>query len=466
MVKQAKNLFDKAENAIKRRNFGYAIELLLQGLQLDPLNIEQRKRLRQTEVVAVQEKGGNPKGDLKTGITSLGTQWKIKKLGMKKKWEEQIIEIEKYLRGAPQNVPMLFNLAKALKQLENGKKASIAVLQTVVEADRSQVEAWRELGSQYASFDPHKAIECWEMVKKYKPEDKEAGKAIRDLSAATMVKNAEDRKKSGSGDFRDLLKDEDESQKLQDDQQIIRTDEDALKAIERLREKVAENPDEKRMVRRLGDLYRRVKNYDEAEKIFKGLLEKDATDLLAQERLGDLRESRFTDRVEELTEALKEKPDDADLKSQMDVAQKELDDYMVVELERRVKAHPTDCGLKAKFGTLLLKREMWDEAVEQFQKALNDPRFATQAHANLGKCFRAKRLYDLGIEEFSKALKAIPDTNSSLAKDVTYTLALTHADKGDYTNARVTMEKILSVDIRFRDVSEKVDEFRKKEQGQ
>ena len=45
MARPADNLYAKAEQAIKRRNFEYAIELLLQGLKLDPLNVEQRRRL-------------------------------------------------------------------------------------------------------------------------------------------------------------------------------------------------------------------------------------------------------------------------------------------------------------------------------------------------------------------------------------------------------------------------------------
>lgn len=227
MSRAADNLFSKAEQAIKRRNFDYAIELLLQGLKLDPLNVEQRKRLRNTEILAVQEKGGNPKGDLKTGLVTLKTQWAVKKLGLAKKWEEQIVEIENYLRHAPQNVGMLTVLAQALRSLENGTEAAIAVLLQIVELDPGQVETWRQLGILYGPIDPQKAIACWEKVKRYKPEDKEAGKAIRDLSAQTMMKSAEDRKKSGKGDFTDLLASADEAKKLEEEQAIIRTDDDA-----------------------------------------------------------------------------------------------------------------------------------------------------------------------------------------------------------------------------------------------
>lgn len=463
MSRAADNLFSKAEQAIKRRNFDYAIELLLQGLKLDPLNVEQRKRLRNTEILAVQEKGGNPKGDLKTGLVTLKTQWAVKKLGLAKKWEEQIVEIENYLRHAPQNVGMLTVLAQALRSLENGTEAAIAVLLQIVELDPGQVETWRQLGILYGPIDPQKAIACWEKVKRYKPEDKEAGKAIRDLSAQTMMKSAEDRKKSGKGDFTDLLASADEAKKLEEEQAIIRTDDDARRAIERTKEKIAKAPEEKRLIRQLGDLYRRLKQYVDAEAQYKRLLELDPNDLVAQERLAELQEYIYSDRIEELKIKLKDAPDDADLQAQIAKANEEFEDFLVVLLERRVRMHPTDCGLKARYGDVLLKKDRVDEAIEQFQKALVDPRLATLSHANLGRCFKAKGLYDLAIDEFQKTLHQISDANSSLAKDIRYALAETHALKGDFTLARSTMEQILAVDIRFRDVSDNVVEYRNKE---
>ncbi len=463
MVRPADNLFSKAEQAIKRRNFDYAIELLLQGLKLDPLNVEQRKRLRSTELLAIQEKGGNAKGDFKTNLFTLKIQWAIKKLGMAKKWEEQIAELENFLRHAPQNVHMLTTLAAALRNLEGGTEAAISVLQQIVELDSGQVETWRQLGILYGPIDAHKAIACWEKVKRYHPEDKECGKAIRDLSAATMMKSAEDRKKGGKGDFTDMLASADEAKKLEEEQAIIRTDDDAKRAIDRTKERLAKNPTDRRLIRTLGDLQRRLKMYAEAEAQYKSLLELDPNDLVAQERLGELQEHIYGDKVEDIKIKLKERPGDPGLEAALAEATAEFENFLVVQLERRVHTHPTDCGLKARYGEILLKKNRVDEAIEQFQKALVDPRLATLSHANMGRCFKIKGLYDLAIEEFQKTLHQLPDANSSLAKDIRYTLAETYALKNDFTQARSIMEQILAVDIRFRDVSHKVVEYRGKE---
>ena len=58
----ADNFFTKADQARKKKNYDYALELYQQGLQIDPDRVEERKRLRQTQVLRILDKGGNTHG--------------------------------------------------------------------------------------------------------------------------------------------------------------------------------------------------------------------------------------------------------------------------------------------------------------------------------------------------------------------------------------------------------------------
>ena len=105
-------------------------------------------------------------------------------------------------------------------------------------------------------------------LKNIKPDDKEAGKSIRDLSAAAMVRKAEERKKqAGDESFRSMLKDEDESAELEQKQAIIRNDEDRIRVI---KFKIAEikedpkNPGNARTFREIGALFQDMKQWDKA----------------------------------------------------------------------------------------------------------------------------------------------------------------------------------------------------------
>ncbi|MGH2627590.1 MAG: tetratricopeptide repeat protein, partial [Anaerolineales bacterium] len=222
----ADSYFQKADLALKKHNYDYAIELFLQGLMIEPKATDKRRRLHQIEVLAVQEKGGNPQGGLANRMKTMPHELQAKKLHMQKKYDEEVLELEKVVRLQPQNVGSLAALAQALENLEVYDGA-ISVCEEITTVDKTHVEAYRKMGKLYDKLgDPDKAIAAWEKVKLYKPDDKEAGKAVRDLSAAQMVKKQEERKQAGGDEsFRALLKDQSEAEDLQKKQMIIRTDE-------------------------------------------------------------------------------------------------------------------------------------------------------------------------------------------------------------------------------------------------
>ena len=55
----ADNFFTKADQALKKKNFDYAIELYQQGLQIDADRMEERKRLRQAQIARIMTNGGS-----------------------------------------------------------------------------------------------------------------------------------------------------------------------------------------------------------------------------------------------------------------------------------------------------------------------------------------------------------------------------------------------------------------------
>ena len=458
----ADNFFTKAEQALKKRNYDYAIELWLQGLKIDPDRLEERKKLRATEIKRVQENGGNTMGGAGLKFKKMGALGKIKKMGIAKQWEEQIIEIEEFLKDAPENPDQNLNLANAFQNTERAESA-IWSYNCVVGVQPTNVDALKSLGKLYQEEgDVDAAIKSWEAVKRAKPEDQEAGKAIRDLSAAAMMKQAEERRqKAGSdGSFRDLLKDTDQSEKLEQKAKIIRTADDAKGAIELKKEEIAANPDTTRLWRELADLHLKVKQFDEAEAALQKAIEIDPQDLYASEKLGTLQERKFESDIEDAKAAVAASPGDAAAKATLEALQAKQQEFLLEEYARRVAAHPTDYSMKFNLGMLYMKHKRADDAIKQFQNSAKDPKFATRSQHYMGKCFYAKKLYDLAIRQFDSALTGLAEPDSDAAKGVRYDLANAYVAKGDTENALSIFEEIMAVDIGFKDVSQKVDEIR------
>ncbi len=459
----ADQFFQKAEQALKKRgSLDYAIELFQQGLQIDPNRLEERRKLRNAEVRRCQENGGNTLGGTAIMLRKALHVTNIRKLGMQKKWEEQIIEIEKFLVEAPQNPDMNMRLALAFEATER-LPSSIWAYNTVVEVDPKNFEALKALGRLYArEKDIERAIACWERVRAVRPEDQDAGKSIRDLSASMMMAKAEARRaESSDGSFRDLLKDVDEAAKLQKKGALIRTEDDAHSAIDIKMEEIEKEPQNSRLWRDLGDLYmKHLRAFDKAKECYEKARAIDPHDLFVPERLGKLQEEIFENEIFLAEQKLRESAGGAEAEARLAEARKSQSLFLLEEYQRRVAAHPTDYGLKFKYGDMLRIAGRNDEAIAQFQQARKDPKFAVNSQYRIGNCFFAKKLYDLAISQYSAALVGISEADSDLAKSVRYDLAEVHAAKGEPEKALDYYEQIMAVDINYQDVSKKVDKIR------
>lgn len=455
------NFFQKAEQAFKKKNYEYAIALYQQGLAIDPDRVDERRKLRAAAIRKCQEGGGSTTGGRMLKVKMIGAFTNIRTLGMKKKFEEQIVEIEKILAVAPQHGESLMSLAAAF-QSTNRIDSARQAYQEVVEIEPANTDAWKSLGRLYeGQKELDKAVQCWERVKQLTPEDAEAGKAIRDLSAAVMMQKTDARKAQSKDDsFKALLKDEDESEKLQKKAQLIRTSDDAQVALQLKREEIAKTPGNSRLWRELGDLHAKVRQFDEAETAFRKAAEVNPQDMYAAEKIAQLTEQRIQAGIEDAKIALKDRPEDAAAKSKLERLLSEQNEFLLGEYARRVAAHPTDFKLKFDFGEILLRNGRYDEAIGQFQNARKDPKFAVQSHHRIGKAFHAKKLYDLAIRELTNSLAGITDRDTSLWKTVQYDLAESQEAKGEKPKALELFEEIMSVDINFRDVSRRVDALR------
>jgi len=94
-------------------------------------------------------------------------------------------------------------------------------------------------------------------------------------------------------------------------------------------------------------------------------------------------------------------------------------------------------------------------AIEQFQKAINQPQRRTASLNFLGQCFNELGMHDLAVDSFSTAIKEQP-TMDGLKKDMIYNLGETYEKMGDMEKATAEYKKIAAVDFGFRDVKVKL----------
>ncbi len=107
-------------------------------------------------------------------------------------------------------------------------------------------------------------------------------------------------------------------------------------------------------------------------------------------------------------------------------------------------------------------REMglFDQAVECFRTAARDPRFASRAAEMVGRCLLDEGRFDEAVEEFTRALKGLEDA-SEAGICLRFQLGLAHEVAGHAPDALAEFERVYAVQPNYPDVAQKIGVLRR-----
>ncbi|MGH9353709.1 MAG: tetratricopeptide repeat protein, partial [Terriglobia bacterium] len=136
---------------------------------------------------------------------------------------------------------------------------------------------------------------------------------------------------------------------------------------------------------------------------------------------------------------------------------------LLTELESGQPAAPTEDSPQTHYNLGVAFREMGllEEAIGEFQKVVkgripadHPPRFL-EASSMLGNCFMEKQMPEIAARWYSRALQA-PGLEEEIALALTYDLATAYEKSGDLKAAQEKFSEVYSLNIDYRDVSEKI----------
>ncbi len=358
---------------------------------------------------------------------------------------------ENALRNDPRHVGL--NLALGRSLLARGlRRSAEAAFTTVTEFQPDDVDALRTLGRLHwdaRAFD--RSLECWEKILKISPRDQEAGRMRKNLAAEGAIR---------TGGFetarsaRDLARSQDQLDEIERSQKLVQDRTDSDRAVTAAREAAAAAPSDPKVLARLGHALAQKREYDEAIEIFEKVRDLCPDDFDAAARVGDMRILRFETAIEEAGRAAAGGEEGAG--DRLNRLRREKASFEIEEFRRRVRAHPTDLGLRFQLGRILAADGRTDEAIEQFQMTVKDPKRKVDSQAFLGDAFTRKGLFDLAVRQYTQALEGIA-AGSDRSKALVYALANTYEQMGDRAAALREFTRIFEVDIGYRDVKEKIE---------
>lgn len=434
----------KADEALRRRNWDFAVELYQQLLELSPDLGEARGGLRQALKKRHEAKAGGSR--LLRALGGAAPLAMAKTLAKAGKHDAAAKQLEAYLATNPLDEEANLLLGTSLESAGHANSAR-AVYEFLAEIAPKSAEGLRRAGAMTRRLgDPGKALEYYERALQADPRDQEALRARKDLAAELAL--------TGRGapvqHSRDQIRDKDQARELDRAARMHLSDDDLRVELERLEARYADAPDAELMMR-LSEVNEKLKDLDAAVSWAERALayKKDSFDLVA--RVGDLRAKQIKKRIAEAGK----RGDQAEA----DRLEGELFQAEVQDWRRRVELRPADMASRLQLGRRLHKAGEIDAAMAELQKAATDPRARRDAQVLLAQCFQAKGFLDLARAEYERALESAGPLDER-GKEILYHLGGIAEAEGKPLDARAFYARIFGVDVGYRDVATRMERLR------
>ena len=447
--RQARELFAKGKEAVDRNNLDYAFTIFMQLLQQEPAYYECREALRLAQI----KKTGVGRGFLKKIVNTANPLLEKAQLTVRSNPESAIQAAEQALCSDANNWSAHKLLAEAALAMDLPRTAVLS-LELVRRGNPNDRECAKSLALAYvANRQSSKAAAIYEELLKANPNDAEIGPLARQLAAQrTMDEQGYSKLESGDGSYRDVLKDKDESVRLEQESRIHKDADTLAVLIDRKYDEIRADPYNLTAARELADLYAQAKDYASALKYYKMLADLPGADPTLDKAINSLTVKQLDAAAASLD---KTAPDYEDQAAEIQ-RQKEL--FQFEDCKKRAEKYPTELGIKYELGTHYLRLGLLTEAIQEFQRSQRDPHRRLQSVFQLGKCFAARGMNEMAVRQLNSAIneKSAMDDEK---KDMIYTLG-TVLEKMEKRNEAVKQfERIYEIDIGYRDVSKKVDDF-------
>jgi len=458
LPENARALWLKSMHAIEIRNYGYAISLLQAILKDFPGFLEGRKRLRKVEIISTKGK--------KSFMSGFSTA-SMKGSSLMKKDPKAAMELaEKSLETDPTN-PQINHLLKEAAKAAGFPEIAAFALETIIEGAPSDTKTMHELGQQYLSMnEPDKAVEIYSKIAEINPQDLVAVKNSKDAAAtASMKKGGWETAQS----YRDIMKNKDEATSLEQKSRVVKSTEMIDAQLAELQPQWDEDKSNVDLTKRIAKLWEDRFDQEGDQDSFTGvhyfyhhaneLLS--GSDPLVARKLSELQLKQIDLHIKPLEEWFANGGDEHEdapaAREQLNELKKQKAGLMIEESKKRVERNPTDLQLRYELGEQLFIAGQFRAAVQELQKARQNPNARIKAMNMLGQCYTEMNMLDLAMKQFTDAASELVAMDT-VKKEIVYKLGLIYEKLGKKDEYLKCMKDIYESDYGYKDVAHRVEQ--------
>jgi tetratricopeptide (TPR) repeat protein len=447
VVQRARTLFQTGNEAVKNSNLDYAIAMYRECCKLIPENLVYRQALRGAE----RRKFNNDpsKVGMLVGARNQPLILRAKSARSKGNHHQALEVCEEAFVNNPWDVGAARVAAEAAEQVGLNLVAQWYV--ESVQAVTKDVDFLKFAARIHEINESwQKAIGCWELVKKFHPNDQDANRQINALSASSTIKRAGledsiDRHAQAPAEPAESL-----------DAKLDRLKQEQLSPEQRLIKDILADPQAIHAYLDLSEIYRQRSDLDKAEKVLAKGIKANPNDPILMAALEDTQISRLKRGIEKQTQVCRERPDDTGAKVKLDQLNEMLSKYEVEAFRRRVNLRPEDAGLHLQFGMILQRLGRHDEAIPEFQAARSSAQHKVKALYHAGLSFEANSAWKLAERNYKDALKSLEEEDRDNFLALHYRLGRVAEAISNSEAAAEHYNEVAAIDYTYLDVAERL----------
>jgi len=453
MPRSLREQYEKGKAALDHRNYDYATEILTAVLEVEPAFFDCRQILRITQHKKAE---GGRGGFFKRMMSGASSSPLIAKgqLALRNDPLEALKIAEQILNSDPHSAQGHKLLAEAALAADLPKTAILS-LEILVKNSPEDQEYQTELGRAYSQAGQvEKAEQIFAKLVRLNPGDARLSEELKNMSARkTLAEGGYDALSDGKGSFRDILKDKEQAVALEQENRQVKDTDTTRRLIDEYEAQLVHEPKNLKLLRSVAELYTQRKEYDRALEAYNRIVTTEGqADAGLQKAIAEVTVRKLDQAIAGLDAAA---PDYAEQSARLKA---ERDNYMLTECRDRAERYPNDLLIRFELGQLYFQAGKITEAIQEMQKAQNNPNRRIQALSCLGQCFSRRNMNDLAAKKLEQALaeKLVFDAEKM---EITYALGLVLEKMGKKEEAIEQFKTIYEVDVGFKDVAAKVDAY-------
>lgn len=438
MVDLSKHIL-KAKQSLDKRQYDYVLQVMEECLDLDPANLEVHRLLMDASRKKAKE-------GVKTSIFG-----SMSMPSLTKDPHKLLVAQAKRLGKNPEP-KVIADIAAAAQGMAATVKPMIEVAiyyyEEFVASGLFNDKALWSLAHIYRDKgELDKAIKLLRDLERAQPNHPDASRTIKNWEAARSMTQ---RTAAVQGDYRSQLANDSGAKKAEVMNRNVRTAEDAKEVLVFVEQDLAQNPGDKQLWVKKGDLHVKFGPLADATAAYVKAQALDPHDFTIVMKLGDITMAEAKAVVDQLTAAGQDATAAKAERLQLEIA----------EYRKRVERQPTDMNHRYSLGVRLIQAGDIDGAAVEFQKSVADPKVRQKSFKYLGFCFGKKNLLDLAVQQYTSYLSLVLDDQADEAKEVRYLRARVLEDQNKRDEATKDYERIVAIDLNYKDAAARLSKLR------